>query len=532
MNSFLLIASIIIFVCVIINKISFKVGVPTLVFFIFLGMLLGNEGIGKIDFYNYKVAENICTIALIFIMFYGGFGTNFETAKSVIKESVMLSTAGVVACAFITGILVHLILKFSFWESMLLGSVISSTDAASVFSILKSKKLGIKEHTASVLELESGSNDPFAYMCMIICIMFIQGQATSSTILLTFLAQILIGSISGIVISKLTMYFLKIYKFDTDGFDQIFFVGVAIFSYAFPTYFGGNGFLSSYLVGITLGNQKINNKHSLIHFFDGLTGLMQLLVFFLLGLLSSPSIIWSLKHEFLIVFIILTIISRPTATVITYMFNKSSINKRILVSFCGLRGAASIVFAIMVLGSDASLSFDIFHIVFGIVLLSIILQGSLIPYVTKKLDMIDENEDVLKTFSDYSENIPVDYIEIKLIKNHPWIGKTVRDINLPPDLLVVSIQRQDGSVMPKGKTVLEINDCIVLTAIRFKNKVSFNLSENIISKNNENIGKKIQELSIDDDKLIALIMRNNEPIIPKGDTVILENDIIVLSEKV
>lgn len=526
----LLIGSLIIFLCVLINKFSSKVGIPTLVFFIFLGMMFGSEGIGKIYFDNYLMSENICVIALIFIMFYGGFGTNWNTAKKVVKESLHLSTLGVVGSALITGVICHFILKFSFWESLLLGSVIGSTDAASVFSILRSKKLGIKENTAPVLELESGSNDPFAYMCMIICVMILKGGVSSFEIAKTFVMQIVIGICCGLLIAKFTIEFLKRYKFDTEGFDQIFFVSVALFSYAFPTFFGGNGFLSSYFVGIILGNQKIKNKSSLIHFFDGITGLMQLIVFFLLGLLSLPSAIWSVKEEFFFVFLALTFVARPVAVFLLYSFEKVSLQKKILVSFCGLRGAASIVFAIMVLGSGLNVSFDIFHIVFGVVLLSIILQGSLIPYVTKKLNMIDENENILKTFSDYTEDIPVDYIRVKITENHPWIGKTVKDINLPPDLLIVSIQGKDGSILPKGDVVFRKDDCIALTAVRFNNNIEFDLSEMTITKESDYLGKKIQEISLEE-QLIILIMRDDKPVIPKGDTIILEKDVLVLSQK-
>lgn len=525
----LLISSIIIFICVLINKVSAKVGIPTLVLFIFLGMIFGSDGIGKIYFNNYEMAENICVVALVFIMFYGGFGTNWKTAKVVLKESLLLSTLGVVGSALITGILCYYFLKLSFWESILLGSVIGSTDAASVFSILRSKNLGIKENTAPVLELESGSNDPFAYMCMLICTIILKGNASAFEIGTKFFLQISIGILSGVLIAKSIIKFLKIHKFENDGFDKVFFVSVALFSYAFPTILGGNGFLSSYLVGIILGNQKIKDKRSLIHFFDGITGLMQLIVFFMLGLLSFPTMIFDVKEELFIVFLIITFVARPIAVFLIYGFEKVSFQKKLLVSFCGLRGAASIVFAIMVLGSGLNLGFDIFHIVFGVVLLSITFQGSLIPYVTKKLDMIDEDENILKTFSDYTEDIPVDYIELKIRENHPWINKKIKEINFPPDLLIVSIQRDLESILPNGDTILRENDVMVVTAVRFSNKIKLNLTEKTINQKSDYLGKQIQEIVLKD-QLIILLMRNDTPVIPNGETMILENDILILSE--
>lgn len=529
MAASLLITAVIIFLSVLSNKISSKVGIPTLLLFIFLGMIFGSEGPGGIYFHSYEIAENICVTALIFIMFYGGFGTNWKTARVVLKESLLLSTLGVVITAIITGVMCHYLLNFSLWESILLGSIIASTDAASVFSILRSKNLGIRENVAPVLELESGSNDMISYMCMLVVAMFIKGDVSTPVIFKTFFLQLVVGALSGFLIAKATILFLRRFTFDTDGFDKVFFISIALFSYALPAYFGGNGFLSSYIVGIILGNQRFREKKSIVTFFDGVTDLMQLTIFFMLGLLSSPSKILSIHKEIIVVFIIISFIARPLFVFLQYKFANASFHKKVLVSFCGLRGAASIVFATMLLASGMEVGFDMFHIVFGVVLLSITLQGAFVPYVTRKLGMIDENIDVLKTFSDYVEDIPVDYVRLKLDQDHEWIGKEIKDIHLPHDLLIVSILRNRVPILPKGDTLLEAGDVMVLSAVRFRNKMELNLREKTVTKTSSFFGKRIQDIVLSN-ALIILLLRNNKPIIPYGDTEILENDVLIFNE--
>ena len=275
----LLIASSVILICVIFNKISGKLGVPVLLAFILLGMTFGSDGIFKIPFADFPFAEKICSIALIFIMFYGGFGTRWSEAKPVAVKSVLLSTVGVAATAGITGLFCRFALGMDWLESMLIGSVISSTDAASVFSILRSKKLGLKENTASLLEMESGSNDPCSYMLTAIMISAMNSSVSGLEILYLIFAQFVYGIVIGVVIALGARFVLTHFKFSTEGFDAVFVLGVAVLSYALPSVISGNGYLSAYIVGIILGNSDIKNKQSMVHFFDGLTGLMQMLIF-------------------------------------------------------------------------------------------------------------------------------------------------------------------------------------------------------------------------------------------------------------
>ena len=247
MNTYLLITSIVIFLCILLNRVSNRIGIPALLAFIVLGMLFGSDGIMKIDFDNYAFAEQICSTALIFIMFYGGFGTNWQRAKAVAVKSVLLSTIGVIITCFLTGLFCHFALNMSWEISFLLGALISSTDAASVFSILRSKKLNLKYNTASLLEVESGSNDPCAYMLTVAFISISQGSASPGNIAILIVKQLAFGIIFGVLIAKLSIMLLRYIRFKSAGFDAIFMVGIALISYALPAYFDGNGFLSAYI---------------------------------------------------------------------------------------------------------------------------------------------------------------------------------------------------------------------------------------------------------------------------------------------
>ena len=223
MNFYILLFSVVIILCVICNRISNKLGVPVLLIFIALGMFFGSDGVIKIPFDNFVLAENVCTAALIFIMFYGGFGTKWKAAKPVAAKAVLMSTVGVVMTAFLVGLFCHFVIGINFQESLLIGALVGSTDAASVFSILRSKRLNLKYHTASLLEVESGSNDPCAYMLTMIMLSIIGGDSmTVPHLIYLVFAQIVYGAVTGAIAAVVTGFIMKKVSFATQGFDTIF----------------------------------------------------------------------------------------------------------------------------------------------------------------------------------------------------------------------------------------------------------------------------------------------------------------------
>lgn len=530
MHVYILIAAAVILICIFFSKLSAKIGVPTLLLFIFLGMLFGSDGLFKIKFDNYSFAEQICSVSLIFIMFYGGFGTNWSKAKPAAAKAILLSSLGVVMTAGITGLFCFYVLKFAFTESMLIGAVISSTDAASVFSVLRSKKLNLKHNTASLLEIESGSNDPFSYMLTVIILSYMGAEGGSVNILYMIFAQITFGALIGVICAVAAAYILTKCKLAKNGFDSIFVFGMALISYSLASVTGGNGYLSVYITGIILGNKPLKNKKSLVHFFDGFTGLMQMLIFFLLGLLSFPSQFPAIALPALAIALFLTFIARPATVFAMLTPFKCPLNQQLLVSWSGLRGAASIVFAIMSTLSPAYTKNDIFHIVFFIVLFSISIQGALIPFAAKKLKMIDNNSDVMKTFNDYSEEIPIRFIKLQITENHPWISKKIKNIRLLPDVILALVIRGGKQITPRGNTEIMEGDEIILSGLAPDDGNIGYLTEIILDKDNTWSGKSLSEIKMGADKLIVLIKRNGRIIIPAGQTVLKENDILIINQ--
>ena len=544
MALFLLTVSAVIFLCVLLNKVSSRLGIPMLLAFIVLGMVFGSDGLFKISFTNYTVAEQLCSTALIFIMFYGGFGTKWSAAKPVAVQSFLLSTIGVVFTAFFTAAFCYFVLKVSIGESFLIGAVISSTDAASVFYILRSKKLNLKHNTASLLEAESGSNDPMSYMLTIIALSILeeqsggQGKSIASLIYL-IISQLLYGASFGIAFGMLSALILRKFKFADAGFDSAFVIGAAVLSYALPSLIGGNGYLSAYIAGIILGNSTIPHKKPLVHFFDGITGLVQMFVFFLLGLLAAPSDIYKVMFPSVAIALFLTLVSRPLAVFLLLTPFRFPVRQQLLVSWAGLRGAASIVFAVMAVSAIQSyphggLQHDVFHIVFCIVLFSILVQGSLLPFAAKALKMIDDSTNVLHTFNDYPDEIPVRFIQVTQPKEHPWNGQEIKDLVLPPETLLVLILRGAERLIPRGGTVIQSGDILVLAARVFTEQTNDaareeELVEMPIGKLHDWAGKTLAEIA-SEKMFIVLIKRNSRLIIPKGDTRLAAGDVLVVEQ--
>lgn len=527
MALFVLVIACVILLCVLAEKFSDKFGMPALILFMFIGMLFGSDGIFKIPFDNFVLAENICTIALIFIMFYGGFNTNWPVAKKVAGKSVVLSTAGVVVTAVITAFLCHFILKISLMESFLIGAVLSSTDAASVFAILRKKKLALIDGTASVLEVESGSNDPVSYMLVIIALSFMSSGQNNS-IAVTVIKQVLFGVAAGIILARLVIIVLLKTRLVSEGLDTIFIISAVLGCFGINSILGGNAYLSIYLFGIITGNSRIQNKQNLIPFFDGVTSLAQISIFFLIGLLSFPHLMPAIIPEAIIIVAFLTIIARPVAVFGLMLPFGCSARQCLLISWAGLRGASSVVFAITAVAHDIPIKQDLYHIVFMVSLFSVAIQGTLLPAVAKKLGMVDEKSDVRKTFNDYQEETALQLMRLNIPKGHNWEYKKIREVSMPAGSLAIMIKRGNETVITKGDTEIFAGDDIILTVPPYEPSEQDQLEEHNISKDSQWCNKAIGELDIPKDMLIAMIIRDGGTVIPNGQTVLKENDKVVM----
>lgn len=532
LETVLLIIAAVILICLFAHRISGRFGIPMLLVFIGVGMLFGSDGIFKIPFDDYGLAETGCTVALIFIMFYGGFGTNWNKAKPVAIKSMLLSSLGVVATALLTGLFCHFALGMELIGGMLIGACLGSTDAATVFSILRSKRLNLKYNTASLLELESGSNDPFAYMVTMIVLSIMQGEGSAGQTALMLARQLLFGAGGGFLIAGLAWLVLSKFKFGIAGLDSVFMVAVALLAYAAPASVGGNGYLSAYIVGIFLGNSSISGKRNLVHFFDGVTGLFQMLIFFMLGLLAFPSKLPEVVVPGLLIALFMTFVARPISVFGILAPFKCKLNQMLLVSWSGLRGVASIVFAIMASAATEFKEYDLFHTVFLTVLFSLLFQGSLIPFVAKKLNMLDSTNNVLTTFNDYSEELPVQFIKVSIQEGSRWNGSQIKDIELPPDTIIALIVRRSKRIVPKGFTQLQAGDMAVLCAPAIGDSVGISLTEVYVNSESVYCGHMLSELPPDNKKLVILVKRGDRVIIPRGRTVFAEGDVLVINSGV
>lgn len=462
MINLMIICALILLVCVTSTKILYKFGVPILLIFIIFGMLFGSDGVIGIYFDNYELTSQLCSIALIFIMFYGGFGTNWKMAKPVAVQSVLLSTIGVVITAGLTGLFCFWVFKTTILEGLLIGSVIASTDAAAVFAILRSQKLNLKGSLASILEVESGSNDPFAYMLTIIILGLMAGNGYGSIVPM-LLTQIIVGVLCGAILAKGTVYLLRRANFEIEGFYPIFVTAVAVLAYALSEYLGGNGYLSVYIAGIIIGNKKIPHKKSLVHFFDGISWIMQIMLFFILGLLAFPSQLPAVAFKGVSISLFMIIIARPIAVFGILSFFNMSFKEKLFISWVGLRGAASMVFAIFAVTYGVPINNDIFHIIFFLALFSVAVQGTLVPEVAKKLDLVDNESPVLKTFNDYESEKSTMLLEIKVKKDSKYANRSIIDSDIPEEILIVMIKRDGNVLVPKGSTIIMEGDIVVLT---------------------------------------------------------------------
>lgn len=467
MTELMIISGLVLIICITSSKVLYKFGVPMLLIFIVLGMVFGSDGLIGIYFDNYDLTSTICSLGLVFIMFYGGFGTNWSMAKPVAIPSVMMSSLGVVITSGLTGMFCYFILNTTLLEGLLIGSIVASTDAASVFAVLRSQKLNIKGSIASILEVESGSNDPFAYMItiLILNIMKNPGDVSVGSVGILITKQIICGVVIGYLIAKITVYILRHFKFEIDGFYVIFVTAATILAYSLSEYIGGNGYLSVYLAGLIIGNSKIPHKKSMFHFFDGISWIMQIGLFFMLGLLSFPSRLPEVTGTAIAIAAFLILVARPLAVFIILIPFKFTLNEKLFISWVGLRGAASVVFAIFAVTFGVNIENDIFHIIFFIALFSVAIQGTLIPKMANLLNVVDDEdeESVLKTFTDYIGDINTELIEVSIEKDSKWVDKAIMDSNIPEEILIVMIKREDKIIVPKGSTVIQAGDTLVLS---------------------------------------------------------------------
>jgi potassium/hydrogen antiporter len=466
-DNIILIGSILLFISILAGKTSFRLGVPTLILFVIVGMLAGSEGIGGINFDNPEVTKFIGVIALNFILFAGGIDTDWKTIRPVLWKGIALSTLGVFMTAFIVGYFVYLVTDFTLLEGLLLGAIVSSTDAAAVFSILRSKNLGLKGNLRPTLELESGSNDPMAYFLTITLTMLIVEQdKTFVDVIPAFLMQFAFGAIVGLGMGKLGQFVINRIRLDYDGLYPILAIALMLLTFSLSEYIHGNGFLAVYLSALYLGNKDLIHKKSIIRAFDGFAWLMQIVLFLTLGLLVFPSEIVAVAGIGIIVSIFLILVARPVSVFVSLAFFKMKIRDKLFISWVGLRGAVPIVFATYPLLAGIGKSGMIFNMVFFISMTSVLVQGTTLSRVARLFHVALPEKVRRRTPLDIAleEDFKSEFIEMDISNISPAKGKKVLELAFPKKSLIVLIKRKGKYLTPNGSTVIEEGDKLLILA--------------------------------------------------------------------
>ncbi|WP_405396539.1 potassium/proton antiporter [Maribacter sp. Asnod2-G09] len=464
-ENILLVGSILLFISIIVGKTSYKFGVPTLILFLAIGMLAGSDGIGGIQFDDPKLAQFIGIVSLNFILFSGGLDTNWKAVKPILKEGIMLSTLGVLLTALTLGTFVYYVTDFTIYESMLLGSIVSSTDAAAVFSILRSKNLALKSNLRPTLELESGSNDPMAYVLTLAFLTLVINQDLSVlSIIPLFLKQMILGGIGGFAFGKLSEIIINKIKLGFEGLYPVLVIALMFITFSATDAVGGNGFLAIYICAVYLGNQDLIHKSTILKMFDGMAWLMQIVLFLTLGLLVFPSQIVPYLGIGLLISVFLILIARPVSVFLSLMFFKMKIGRRFYISWVGLRGAVPIVFATYPLLAGIDKANIIFSIVFFISVSSVLIQGTTLSIFAKWLNVAlpDEVKPIAEN-DRYILNLPKSAMEeVIILPNSFAVDKRIIDLHFPRAAFIVMIKRDGTFVRPGGSTIIEANDTLVL----------------------------------------------------------------------
>jgi len=460
-ENILLVGAILLFLSLLAGKTSYRFGIPVLVFFLGIGMLAGSEGPGKIYFDNPEVAQFVGIIALNVILFSGGLDTSWKSVKPIVWQGAVLSTLGVFMTALFLGTFVWAITDFTLFEGLLLGAIVSSTDSAAVFSILRSKKLALKGSLRPLLELESGSNDPMAYVLTIALtsLVTVQGTDASSVIPMLF-QQLFLGTLFGFGFGRLGKVLINKSKLDYEGLYTVLIIAIMLFTFSFTDFLGGNGFLAVYLCALYLGNQELIHKKKFLKSFDGFAWLMQIVLFLTLGLLVYPSEIIPFIGIGLVISLFLILVARPLSVFAVLPFFKMQNRSRLFISWVGLRGAVPIVFATYPLIAGADKAPMIFNIVFFISLTSVLIQGTTLPFVAKLLHLTVPEKAKQRTRTDIelSDGIKNLLTEVIIPEGCNITSKPLVDLGMPNTAMITLIERKGKYFVPDGSTQLESGD--------------------------------------------------------------------------
>jgi cell volume regulation protein A len=449
------------------TRYAFRFGVPIILFFILAGILAGSEGLGGIEFEDYGLAQVVGTLALVVILFDGGFHTDAKLFRLGLRPALILAVFGTAATAFLVAVFAVWALGFGWLEGLVLGSVVSSTDAAAVFASLRKQNLVLKKRIQAVLEIESGSNDPPAvYLTVAFTALLLRGEPPGASIALGFVLQMALGLAAGYLGGRGAGWLLRGFRLEWPSLYPLVLLVLAMFIYACANLAGGSGFLAVYVAGVVLGNQPLPFKPLVSRFHDGMSWLMQLVMFVLLGLLVFPSRLLTVAGPGMALALFLIFAARPLVTTLLLTGSGLHFRERLLVAWGGLRGAVPIILAIHPLTQGVERGHLLFNIVFFVVMSSVLLQGATVGWVARRLGLLLPGQHTAPVHVELAGwHIPDGNILLfQVLPGAPVEKKALRDLPLPPETLALLLVRGDRAFPPRGSTVLETGDFVYVFA--------------------------------------------------------------------
>lgn len=453
------------YISVLASHVSDKFGVPALIAFLAIGMLAGSDGPGGIRFDNAEAANLLGTMALAFILFSGGLDTNWRVVRTVLLRGLVLSTVGVAITAGLLGVFAWLVLGLDPVVAFLLGAIVSSTDAAAVFSVLRRRGVSLKGQLKPLLEFESGSNDPMAvFLTVSMTQLLTEPTFTWTSLIPAFLVNMVGGVVVGLAAGKFAKTVFNRIRLDYEGLYPVLSTSTVLLTFGLAEYLGCNGFLAVYVCGIMLNASDFAYQRYVVKFHDGTAWLMQIILFVVLGLLVFPTQLPSIAPTALAAALFLMFVARPVAVTIGLWGSQFSVAERVLTAWTGLRGAVPIVLATFPLMAGYEGSDTLFHMVFFIVVTSVLCQGTLLMPLARRLK-VDEPLPRRPRFSfdlQRGGEAQGDTREIEVLPNTAAVGRTIADLDIPPSVLVLLIGRGNGFVIPRGQTRIEAYDTLLL----------------------------------------------------------------------
>jgi potassium/hydrogen antiporter len=467
LEEFLLIAGILLLASIVASKATGRIGVPSLLVFLLIGMLAGSEGPGGIYFDDPALTQSLGVAALVFILFSGGLSTDWASVREARWGALSLATIGVALTAVLVGLFANAVLGFSLLEGLLLGAIVSSTDAAAVFAILRSRGVGLRGRIRPLIELESGTNDPMAvFLTTAVISLLLASEATAASLIPMFIRQMVLGAVAGIIFGQIAVAVINRVNLEYEGLYPVLTVAIVLVTYSATQLVGGNGFLAVFLAGLALGNKVFIHKRSLLRFHDGLAWLMQIAMFLTLGLLVFPSRLIPIAGHGLLLSLFLIAVARPVGVFLGLLPVRLGLRDKAMVGWVGLRGAVPIILATFPLLEGIPAAGTIFNLVFFIVLTSVLVQGSSIPFVARWLG-VDQPAPIRPRSPLEMEPtgaIKGDLVEIEIAAGSNAVGQQIVELGLPAGVLFVLIGREQQFVVPGGNTVLRAGDRVLVLA--------------------------------------------------------------------